>query len=719
MRKKFTFLTSAILTATAFAQQGIHIQDNVLNDVFVLNKDSVYVTCSNVGSGNFKRMALVNPATKEWKYLNSTDYTGYFGTFVMKNAQKGVMAESQSGGAVYTTNDGWQTRQTSTASGFNMLVGSTAGYAAYVSATYHVFFSTDGANWTDEGSLGSPGSQGNVLRSYGNTVIMFRQLTTSYKSTDGGQTYSTLTFTPNFTGTFVDFQMLSQDTFLVGTYNALWKSVDAGLTWTSQAMPVPAAGYHLQGMFAKNSQEVFVWSNNKDCYYSNNSGATWQVKARVNGYQFFAINNTVYSFPEASTTDNGTTWNYFLPSAQSTYDKGNDVHFRGNQGISASTAGRVFYSADKGRSWSMADTMATYDINGVKILGNGDYMAVDSRSQVFYSTNQGLTWTQKYTNNSSLPTYKILESANSNTLLIANSNYPVVSTDHGNTWTPVAISGGSHTQCLSPSGDIYDAFGWFSYVTFTVKGWQINRMTPAGAVTVVDTFLANNETLIDIEMTGNTTGYLFVTDASKNMKVYKSTNSFASGSTQLVATVPPVVAGTADYARGAIRIQHFGADTLYLIGNGNKFYHYTTNGGSTWNVVNQPFTATYPMLYPSLHKGYFFNPNEYLFTLNNNGGIYLNVNGATGSQPTGIEVYQASAQAGDMKLYPNPAGDELTILTDKKAERILIFDMLGHSVYDGTETQIHTGQFGNGIYIVKVLGEHGYTMAQQKLVVSH
>lgn len=719
MKTTFTFLTTLFLSTAAVAQQGIHIQDNVLNDVFVLNKDSVYVTCSNGGSGNFKRMALVNPSTKAWKYLNTTDYTGYFGTFVMKNALKGVMAESQSGGAVYTTADGWQTRQTSTASGFKMLVGSTAGYAAYVPTTYHVFFSPDGTTWTDEGSLGSPGSQGNVLRSYGNTVIMFRQLTSSYKSTDGGQTYSTLTFTPNFSGTFVDFQMLSQDTLLVGTYTDLWKSVDAGITWTSQAMPTLPGSSHLQGMYAKSSKELIIWGNNNECYYTTNSGATWQTKARIYGQHFFTVNNTVYGFPEATTTDNGDTWTYFLPSTQSTYDKGNDVHFKGNYGMSASTAGRVFYSADKGRSWSMADTIANYDINGVKILNNGDYMAVDSRSQVFYSTNQGLSWTQKYTNNSSLPTYKILESANSNTLLITNSNYPVVSTDHGNTWTPVAISGGTHAQCLSPGGDIYDAFGWFSYVTFSVKGWQINRMTPSGAITVVDTFLANNETLIDLEMTGNTTGYLFVTDASKNMKVYKSTNSFASGSTQLVATVPPQVAGTVDYARGNIRIQHFGTDTLYLIGNNNTFYHYSTNGGVSWNVVNQAFTATYPLLYPSLHKGYFFNANEYLFTLNTNGGIYLNVNGATGSQPTGVEVYQKSAQAGEMKLYPNPAHDVLMIDTDSKTEKVLIVDLLGNTVYEGHDTRIQTSSMNSGVYIVRAMNASGTVVAQQKLIITH
>lgn len=76
------------------AQEGLHIQQFSYSNFQVFNADSVYMPVDEIGApalGNFKKMAVIDPKTNYWKYVNTVDYTNYLGPFVMKNKMEGVI----------------------------------------------------------------------------------------------------------------------------------------------------------------------------------------------------------------------------------------------------------------------------------------------------------------------------------------------------------------------------------------------------------------------------------------------------------------------------------------------------------------------------------------------------------------------------------------------------------------------------------------------------
>lgn len=216
-------------------------------------------------------------------------------------------------------------------------------------------------------------------------------------------------------------------------------------------------------------------------------------------------------------------------------------------------------------------------------------------------------------------------------------------------------------------------------------------------------------------MVSNNIGYLFTTDNNKATKVYKTTNGFGFG-TLLAATIPTVVSNAANYTLGNTRIQNLGTDTLFLIGNGNTFYHYSYNGGISWTAVNEAFCTTYASLYPSIRKGYFFNANEYIYTLNNNGGLYLNSTGTQGG-PSGIAHYAANADESGLIVYPNPSGGDITVKANEEITFFILYDMLGKKAYESNGTKASLTQLPAGLYILRAHTISG-KLLQQKILIN-
>ncbi len=667
------FLLAVFFIALPFhAQTGLHVQQYSGGYSVVHNQDSIFMGL-NVPSGSFRRMALFNPNTKDWKYVNSVDYTPYAGPFVMRNSMEGVMF-GPSVADIYKTTDGWQTLTTvpnvANGWGLDQVVSTPAGYAGYEPALRDLYFSPDGITWTMAQGTGSGGTP--MLANYGNKVILFKGASGNYISTDGGQNFSSLTFSTTFSGNLVDFVMLSADTFIVATQNDIHRSFDGGTTWTSNATPGA-----ISSIAIKNVDEYFVMTGNQP-YTTADAGATWLQKTVLpasSHIKTFYLNNEIYCWPDHKSSDNGVTWQYMFPGG-SAMGAIYDLHFNGSNGIIARTDGKINYSNDKGRSYSMTDTIPTgEDIMAVRLLNSGYYLAGDRNGQVFVSTDNGQTWLQKNTNNIPVNARKFSVSADEKVIVMSRAGMPMVSTDSANTFTMFSVGGGDHSQTVKPSGEIIDAGGWFDYVTFQYKGWEISRYSPAGVKTVTDTFLVVGEALVDIHMVSNTVGYLVTYNSTtKVTNVYKTTNGWAGGTTQ-VSTINPVNAGVTNYPYGATRVHNFGTDTLILFADGRTFWHYSYDGGATWTQDGiASVHATYPSLYPSLKKSHFFTPTQYMFALNSS-GLYLNVNST--SAPTGLSE-EATPVRNDQLLFPNPASDMISVLgATGMLQEVRIYDCTG------------------------------------------
>lgn len=710
MKKNYFLLafSSLLGTITTTAQNGPHFQQFAGN-AYVYNKDSVYMT-ANV-SDDYSRMVLVNPSTKAWKYLNTVDYGKYLGPFVMKNAQEAVMLYPSSS-KVYKTTDGWQTLDevTGAPSGFTELIKSDAGYIAYQSYLKDFYFSADGSTWT---LALDAGSGTNAMAAKGNKVFIYSGMSSNYVSTDGGQTFSNLANNASISGTFKSFVMVTEDTMLVATGTNLYKSFDGGQTWSSGIL-FPE---QIQNIIVKDSLEMFIFASTQN-YYTSDGGINWQPKPAVlvNGFGNF-IENDLYIWPGKKSTDNGSTWSDFLPQtiASGVFF---DIYFKGNVGIFGRGAGKVSLSFDKGCSLSSDITsLGSEDIMAVKILNNGDFIAGDRKSQVFYSSDNGQTWSQRFSNSFTYNAVKFSHSANDSIIVETRLGQPVVSSDHGTTFNFITVGGGNHSQTVKPNGEIIDAGEWFDYNTFQNKGITIARFTPAGVKTILDTILITNnaatESAVDIVMVDNNTGYVLTKNTTTGSNaIYKTTNGFANGGTSYVSTVPSF---------NANRLYVIGSDTLFLTPVStptSTHYYYSYNGGVTWAQATLDIFTTYPGIYKSIKKGFFFDASNYIFALNDN-GLYINTSGGNGTPPipSGISELTNSAwgNSNEIKVYPNPANSSIQLDYSGSAD-ITIVDYTGRTVYTTTKAEasesIDVTDLSSGLYIITAKNNSGKFVAR-------
>lgn len=695
MKKNFSLILiiAFIGNFISYAQTGIHVQE-YSGFPFVLNKDSIYMPTSF--STSYSNMTLVNPSNKNWKYLNPVNYGKYLGPFVMKNKNEGVMIYPSSQ-KVYKTTDGWQTitdvPNVASGWGLSQVVNTTAGYCGYEGALKKLYFSANGTTWTKvyDGASGT-----NILRAKNNKVILFTgSVSGNYVSTNGGQNFSQVAFGSNISGTFVDFVMLTEDIYVVAMSDKLYRSVNGGATWTTTTFPVV-----VNSIAVKNYNEFFITSNST-AHYTADGGTTWQTKSKSDGVAMY-IDNDLFAMPNYKSTDNGQTWDYFLPT---TLSSGTffDIAFKGELGILGKQQGKVSFSRDKGRSFGYDVTLPTsLDIMAVKILNNGNYLAGDRNGQVLYSSDQGANWVKRNTNTIPNNPIKFSHSADDRVIVMSCTGQPVFSGDYGATFNVVTVGGGTHKQTVKPNGEIIDVF----FEAFQNIGWELSRWTPAGVKTVIDSFTADNESLIEIHAATDTVGYLLTyNNTTKATLIYKTINGFAAGGTSLISTINPVNSGVTNYLPGKIKIHTFGSDSIILVGDSNSFYHYSNDGGQTWSKITSPASITYPSLYPSIKKSHFFNADEYVLLLKNT-GIYLNVN--PNDDTLGVnELVVNSVLKNQLLIYPNPCNTEISIAYKDNLD-VYIYDTKGRKVFEKLKFNsnfetLNVANLNDGIYIIKTI----------------
>ncbi|MFY9310582.1 MAG: T9SS type A sorting domain-containing protein [Bacteroidia bacterium] len=693
MKKTYLGIAFLSLALGVKAQTGIHLQQ-YNTSAYVYNEDSVYMSV-NV-SDDFSRMALVNPVTKVWKYLNTVDYGKYLGPFVMKNPMEGVMLYTSSS-KVYKTTDGWQTLNevSGAPSGFIQVINTGAGYLAYQAFLKDFYFSADGTTWT---MTLDAGSGTNAMAAKNNKVFILTGASFNFTSSDGGQTFTNVPFTGSMNGNFKEMVMVGEDTLVVATDSHLYKSFDGGQTWSNHAFPAT-----LQSITIKDTAEMFICTPLQN-YHTSDGGATWQMKDNTATGPGDYIGDNLFIWPNYKSTDDGATWSAMFPK---TLENNTifDLYFKGNIGLVGKGGGKVICSFDRGCSFGFDITLPTSeDIMAVKILNNGDFIAGDRKSQIFISSDNGQTWTQRYTNTFTYNAIKFSHSDNDSIILETRAGQPIVSSDFGATFDYFTAGGGTHSQTVKPNGEIIDAGGWFDYSLFQNKGIEISRFTPTGTETILDTFLiasnAATEAVADIQMASNAIGYLVTNNSNgSSTKIYKTTNGFMGGTT-LTSTINSF---------SATRLHVLSADTLMLTASSSPVYYYSYDGGTNWTQATLNVFTEYPSIYTSIKKAHFFDAENYIFALNNY-GLYVNTP-FTGSVPTAIsEIHSPTSNGSALNVYPNPS-DNIININYKGLADITIYDYSGRVVYKKLKTDtsnaIDVSNYVPGLYIITVESTNG------------
>jgi hypothetical protein len=611
--------------------QGLHIQMYSCQNPYVNGKDSV-LTQVNAAGGKIRRWAQVDLGTKEWRYVNDSDFKDYLGYQAMRSATEGIMVYGSNPNKMWKTTDGWKTAKEVTDKaaeiGFSQVKVTDAGYVGMEYTTGGLYFSADGEAWSLSLDIASKPPP---FDAKGNDVFVLSGGSQQYVSTDGGKTFAAADKKDGQKGTkYLGMKMISKDSIMYATDLSLMSTADGGKTdWTVTDFPATA-----RTVWWRNAKEIWYTDAGDKVRKSIDGGATWKEMPSAPGGEAvvpnLVVGDDLYAWPYYKSTDGGDTWKEFLPQ----YPLASPffaADFRGSFGVIGKAKGEVFFSYDRGRSFTRKDTVGPQDVFALKILSNGDIVAGDRNGQVFYSADSGRTWANKLSNSTGLNAGKFQTSSNEDVILMTRGGQPVVSTDHGKTFDYVQVAGGSAAQTVKPNGDLVQAAGTI------LNGVEIASFTAKGVRTPSDT-ISGDESALDMATVDDKIGYLVTYSAgSAEFRVHKTTDGWVSvsktGSIKIAA-----------FTLGAnARIQAIGSDTVLVSSDGKASYYASFDGGKTFAEK----TLGAPSAYPTLKRAWFFNGKEAVFALNDN-GIWLDAGSKAGG--TGIR-YAISRRA----IRPFPA----------------------------------------------------------------
>jgi len=67
-----------------------------------------------------------------------------------------------------------------------------------------------------------------------------------------------------------------------------------------------------------------------------------------------------------------------------------------------------------------------------------------------------------------------------------------------------------------------------------------------------------------------------------------------------------------------------------------------------------------------------------------------------------VNMTKGATIAEELVIYPNPATNMVNISTPYQIKNVVIFNYVGQSVYEGNSSQINTGNFEAGVYIIRI-----------------
>ncbi len=409
-----------------------------------------------------------------------------------------------------------------------------------------------------------------------------------YKSLDAG-----VTWTNQLTGKFYDIEYCPTNSNIVytGDSTGFEQSTDGGASW-NYISGVTSTGRTSISVTTADSSVVYIWSEGGGLYYSSNFGVTFTQRTDplsvTNAYGYYdcvldisPLNKNILlagGLIVALSTDGGNTWNAI--SDWGTWPAGNYVHADNHDLKFAPASSQIIYSLNDGGIFKSTDQGATWTD-----LSNGLDIKQYYRLGCSYLT-PGLIYAGAQDNGTDRVTGAtsnqvmgadgeecLVDFTNDNIVFASSqSGYFSKSTDGGNTFTPLTAYGSDWTSpiIMDPNDHNKMYLGANDVEGSTDNGGTWNPISGS----------LDGNAVYSLEVSNSNGNYIY---AATFGNIFRTTNGGASWN-NITGTLP-----VANAAIDGIAVNGNNPDAFWVVFSGyaaGEKVFYTSNGGSTWTNVS-------------------------------------------------------------------------------------------------------------------------------------
>ncbi len=368
------------------------------------------------------------------------------------------------------------------------------------------------------------------------------------RSTNGGVNWATIN-----TGSSSELYRLcfvNTDTgFVSGTSGAVRMTTNGGFSWISVNGGLPVSKYYdLDYRTTGPNREIYLTGNGQYIYKTTNYGSSWDTVGIWGANQSFLIQYQAYYCTDLGNSDT------LLTVGDGLINKRN------------SAGERICYLDFLKYGYN---NISDIWVSGNKIWAVGTYTVTTphQNDQIIYSSDKGNTWVKQNITGGSTGKFTRISMINDNTGFTAGTEGKIRKTiNGGNTWDSL----------ISPTTTLLRKIEFVNSNTGWVFGdaGTIYKSTDGGLSWSQQTAAGVNSIIFGADMIDENTGWIVGRDA----KVSKTTNGGSSWTAQNPNTY---------LMFDLFSIKMLDANTGYL--GGVRTFRKTTDGGTTWDSVPQPF----------------------------------------------------------------------------------------------------------------------------------
>jgi photosystem II stability/assembly factor-like uncharacterized protein len=575
-----------------------------------------------------------------------------------------------------------------------------------------LFRSTDnGDSWVLIGPNGLNGSIHGLAISANDDIFIGDVWSSGiYRSSDSGNSWTQLT--TGFTGSYSPIQIVvshttPQETLFLTAQDlssyltTLYRSTDNGNTWSAMT-----SASSITNLFVHSNGYLF-FKGPSGLMRSTNNGTLWQV---VWAYDYnsqgmislpsgdiwagYNLDFWVWGTPIFRSTDNGKTWASFdTVGVGSIY-----IFVKCLDGsiLMATEPTGLFKTANGGTTWHQVNSgfpNPTARISAISGNKDGLMLAGTVKAGSFVSTNAGANWTRNYPGHYTSISRIIFHPSG---LIFAGGSYLQYSADSGNHW-PVDASGiMSSDLALDRNGNIYSA-GYGSGVQFSSNAGATWTPLPCPGDHFDKIHVTNQGVIVALTSTLNPRGNIvtyytrrstdkgltwFTVSPGGDRNIvydYTSTHSgalfAATGSGIYCSLDSGTTWNSSNIGLPSFDARVFAVDSLDILyaGTNDHGVYRSTNQGNNWEPFNKGLTD-------SVITSLYSDPNGYLFAGTYNRGIFKTVQKTTTIAHTPNPFPAASAL---FQNFPNPFNPSTTVsysIRHSSLVNLRVFDVLGREV---------------------------------------
>ena len=586
----------------------------------------------------------------------------------------------------------------------------------YAVTNSNIMISTDaGSSWQSAGPLGRwrdiefKPNNSNILyaakQSGGSSTI--------YRTNDGGTNWNQIVngltgsrYRPLIAVTpanpEVIYALFSESDY---SFHGLYKSVDSGDNWTQQSNSPNIFGWNTDGTGtggqAWYDMSLGVAPNNENLVYvgginiwkSDNSGMDWDIDASSgNGsnYSYMHVDQHAFEFNPhtniAYAGNDGGVYKY-MPSLNKWVDisDGLEISQFYNLGLSRSNPNKLVAGAQDNGTEMLTNT--TWDaIRGA----DGMECAIDHYDEtIIYSESQYGGMKKSYNNGNNWSNIKPvnyegawntpyeMHSVNSN-LIVAGYDEIYRSLDGGGSWDSISYNVANNAAvrniALAPSDENYIYAASYSKIKVTKDaGATWNYIKPG---------LPNyNITDIAVSTTNADRAWVTFSDYNNTNKVYETIDAGVSWTNISGSNLPGLPVNCIVYQGGAKDDLYIGTD-VGVYHKDNTMTEWVQYSNGLPNVIVKELEVHYDegtISAATYGRGVWESP---LNTL------------------SGVSTFNESII--NFNIYPNPAKDEIKIITDEKNITIKIYNITGQKIITSSSKIVNVSNLRRGYYVVSI-----------------